>query len=105
MTDEEKDARLARAILRVIQREPDIRRTNLTIQIRPYGEDVFRVLDTLIKAGIVKEIPVVLRPDAEKNRRAALTYRLSDGMGEFPLFDDLDAKETAKYLNSLPQTA
>jgi hypothetical protein len=104
---EDKDkARLARAILRVVQRQPNIRRTFLTAQIRAYGEGVFAVLDDLIKRGIVIETAEVARATS-KNRRAVLVYNLAptkDG-SEWPSFDNLDALAVGKYLQGITVAA
>jgi len=96
---EKNDARLARAILRVVQNTPGIRRTFLTTQVRAYGDNAFDVLDELIARGLIVETPKIIRVKS-KNRRAALTYRLAEGF-DFPEFDDIDYVAAEQWLAAL----
>lgn len=73
-----KDAKIARVILRALQREPGLTRTRLTVQVRPYGPEWLEVLKSLMDQGLVDEHAVIVHPMGT-NKRAAIAYYLAKG--------------------------
>jgi len=93
-------ARLRRTILRIIQRDGPITRTQLSVQVRPHSEHWDTVLDDLMARGIVICEPVI----RDTTRRAALSYRLNGPSVETAdgQFTDMAPEEVSEWVNTLP---
>jgi len=100
--DDKLTGRLRRTILRVIQRDGPITRTQLTVQVRPHSEHWDLVLDDLIDRGlIVRE--AVLRG----NNRSAVSYHLQEMAAPdfWPDFNDLTPEEVTDWIESLDDSS
>lgn len=94
--DEKLVARLRRTILRILQRESPITRTQLSVQVRPHSEFWDLVLDDLIDRGLIVREPVI-----KDNGRAAVSYRLSTGVADSVLveqFSEMSPEEVSEWV-------
>ena len=88
--------RLRRTILRVVQNQGPIIRTNLTVQVRPHSEHWDIVLDDLVDRGLIHREAVI-----RDNNRAAVSYRISDHlsvMAPDKTFGDMTAEEVDQFV-------
>lgn len=90
-----KEARIARVILRTAQRTPNVSRTLMSIQTRPYGPDWTKVLQELIDRDfIIEDAQIQAR---RRNRRAVIAYRLGPN-AEGHDFEELEAIEVQRLI-------
>jgi predicted ArsR family transcriptional regulator len=92
-------AQLRRVILRILQRDSPITRTNLSVQVRPRSENWDIVLDDLVDRGLVKREPVI-----KDNGRAAVTYSFIQPDTE-AAFDDMTPEEVNEYVLAVSRPA
>lgn len=85
-------AQLRRVILRIVQRESPITRTQLSVQVRPRSENWDIVLDDLVDRGLIKREAVI-----KDNGRAAVSYTFSRPESE-AAFDDMTPEEVDEYV-------
>jgi predicted ArsR family transcriptional regulator len=87
---------LRRVILRIVQRESPITRTQLSVQVRPRSENWDIVLDDLVDRGLIHREAII-----KDNGRAAVSYKYVD-LGEtdgFPgQFDQMSPEEVDEYV-------
>src|SRR3954463_6350283 len=90
-----KESRIARVILRTAQRTPNVSRTHMSIQTRPYGANWTKVLQELIdREFIIEEAIIAAR---RRNRRAVISYRL--GQRALGLdFEEMEAIQVQKLV-------
>lgn len=94
-TQPTKEARIARVILRTAQRTPDVSRTMMSIQTRPYGPDWTKVLEELIERGfIIEGAKIAAR---RRNRRAVISYKLGPSAEGFD-FEEMEAIQVQKLV-------
>ena len=87
-------AQLRRVILRIVQRDSPITRTNLSVQVRPRSENWDIVLDDLVDRGLIKREAVI-----KDNGRAAVSYTYLDQETAAPdNFDDMTPEEVDDYV-------
>ena len=92
-------ATVHRAILRAIQRDQNISRSRLSVQIRPYDSEWDAVLEYLITKGLVLRSTEIRRPgDGWTVQRSYVVYNLAPG--EHPPFDAMDPKAVTNYIES-----
>lgn len=94
--DDKLVARLRRTILRILQRESPITRTQLSVQVRPHSEYWDIVLDDLIDRGIVIREAVI-----KDNGRAAVSYKLDHATSDAVLeggFGEMTPEEVSTWV-------
>jgi hypothetical protein len=96
-------ATVQRAILRAIQRDPNITRSHLSVQIRPYASDWDAVLESLIAKGLVLRATEIRRPgDGWTAQRSFVVYNLAPG--SHPPFDSIPPEDVTHYVKEwVPQ--
>lgn len=95
--DEKLIGRLRRTILRILQQDGPLTRTQLSVQVRPHSEHWDLVLDDLIERGYVTREAVI-----KDNNRAAISYDLVDRLEGFPelSYKDLTPEEVNAYIDT-----
>jgi len=94
-TQPTKEARVARVILRTAQRQPNVSRTLMSIQTRPYGADWTTTLQELIDRNfIIEEATIAAR---RRNRRAVISYRLGPAAEGYD-FEEMEAIQVQKLV-------
>ena len=95
--DDRLVGRLRRTILRILQQEGALTRTQLSVQVRPHSEHWDFVLDDLIDRGIVIREAVI-----KDNNRAAISYRLAPTTEPELSYKDLTPEEVTTFVEGIP---
>lgn len=85
-------AQLRRVILRIVQSQSPITRTNLSVQVRPRSENWDIVLDDLVDRGFIKREAII-----KDNGRAAVSYSYNHPETEMA-FDEMTPEEVNEYV-------
>lgn len=92
-------AQLRRVILRIMQRDTPITRTNLSVQVRPRSENWDIVLDDLVDRGLIRREPII-----KDNGRAAVSYIYNRPETEAN-FEDMTPEEVDEYVLAVSRPA
>ena len=95
--DEKLVGRLRRTILRILQQDGPLTRTQLSVQVRPHSEHWDLVLDDLIDRGYIVREAVI-----KDNNRAAISYRLTPQESPELSYKDLSPEEVNAYIERIP---
>lgn len=85
-------AQLRRVILRIVQQQSPITRTQLSVQVRPRSENWDIVLDDLVDRGLIKREAII-----KENGRAAVSYDYARPETEAD-FEEMTPDEVNEYV-------
>jgi predicted ArsR family transcriptional regulator len=94
--DDKLVGRLRRTILRILQQDGPLTRTQLSVQVRPHSEHWDLVLDDLIDRGYIVREAVI-----KDNNRAAISYRLTTLETPEVSYKDLTPEEVNVFIERL----
>jgi len=90
---------LRRTILRILQQDGPLTRTQLSVQVRPHSEHWDLVLDDLIDRGCILREAVI-----KENNRAAISYSLITTDAPELSYKDLTPEEVNAFVDGIPLT-